>query len=169
MLLPAIRVSLTRELRAFRRTIEAYPDDATPWVAIPGVPNCGGTLALHVAGNVQHFVGAVLGGSAYVRDREGEFSRRDVPRAELLRELDAAIDAVALTFSAMDEASTTLPFPASIAGHQFRTSEVLVHLAVHLGFHLGQADTHRRAVTGVAQTVDPVSAKEMHELLTGVA
>ncbi|MHB1263651.1 MAG: hypothetical protein ACYC1S_04425 [Gemmatimonadaceae bacterium] len=38
---------------------------------------------------------------------------------------------------------------------------------VHLGFHLGQADYHRRAVTGQAQTVDPVSAKEMHELLIG--
>jgi hypothetical protein len=167
MLLPAIRVALTRELRAFRRTIEAYPDDAGPWAAIPGVPNCGGTLALHVAGNIQHFVGALLGGSAYVRDREAEFARRGLSRAELLRELDAAADAVALTFATLDEVATGLPFPATIAGHQFRTSEVLVHLAVHLAFHLGQADTHRRAVTGLGQSVDPVSAKEMHELLIG--
>ena len=48
-----------------------FPDDETVWRTLPGVPNSAGNLALHVAGNLQHFVGAVLGGSAYVRDEDG--------------------------------------------------------------------------------------------------
>ncbi len=65
---------LARDLAALRREIEAYPDDALPWREVPGLTNPGGTLALHVAGNLQHYVGHVLGGSGYVRDRPAEFA-----------------------------------------------------------------------------------------------
>src|SRR6186713_2326213 len=72
----SIAALLQRELAGFEREIGLFPDDETLWRTMPGVPNSAGNLALHVAGNLQHFVGAVLGGSAYVRDRNGEFSRR---------------------------------------------------------------------------------------------
>ncbi len=72
---------LARDLRALRREIEAYPEERDLWRVQPGITNPGGTLALHLAGNLQYFVGAVLGGTWYVRDRDAEFSRRDVPRA----------------------------------------------------------------------------------------
>ena len=51
-----LELLITRELRAVRREIEAYPDDASVWREIPGLPNAGGTLALHVAGNIRHFI-----------------------------------------------------------------------------------------------------------------
>ncbi len=54
-----------RELAGFERELHLFPDDETLWRTLPGVPNSAGNLALHVAGNLQHFVGAVLGGSAY--------------------------------------------------------------------------------------------------------
>ena len=69
---------LRRDLAAVRRSVEAYPDDESLWAERSGFPNSGGTLALHVAGNIRHFVGAVLGGSGYLRDRDAEFSRRGV-------------------------------------------------------------------------------------------
>ncbi|HEX2719050.1 MAG TPA: hypothetical protein VHM67_15380, partial [Gemmatimonadaceae bacterium] len=90
MLRSTIQHILTRELLALRRGIEAYPDDASVWRPMPGIANVGGTLALHIAGNLQHFIGAVLGGTGYVRDRDAEFARRDVSRDEILREIDAA-------------------------------------------------------------------------------
>src|SRR5262245_13323309 len=99
----AIGRMLSRELRTLRREVEAYPDDATLWKAPPGVPNAAGTLALHLAGNIQHYVGAVLGGSGYVRDRPAEFSKRDVPRDEILREIDAASAAVERTFPSLSD------------------------------------------------------------------
>ena len=94
MLTTCIAAIMSRDLRALRREIEAYGDERDLWRVAPGISNCGGTLALHLAGNIQFFVGTVLGGTGYVRDRPNEFGRRDVPRTELLRELDAALAAV---------------------------------------------------------------------------
>lgn len=53
---------IARELRGFAREIELFPDDDQIWQTLPGISNSAGTLALHVCGNLQHFVGAVLGG-----------------------------------------------------------------------------------------------------------
>jgi len=93
MLTTWIAAILRRDLGALRREIEAYADERDIWRVAPGISNCAGTLALHLGGNIQFFVGAVLAGTGYVRDRDAEFARRDVPRAELLREIDAAIAA----------------------------------------------------------------------------
>ena len=49
---------LHRELAAVQREIEAYPNDDSLWQLAPGISNSGGTLALHLAGNLRHFVGA---------------------------------------------------------------------------------------------------------------
>jgi hypothetical protein len=43
-----------------------------------------------VAGNLQHFIGSVLGNTGYVRDRAAEFARRSGNRAEVIAELTRA-------------------------------------------------------------------------------
>jgi uncharacterized damage-inducible protein DinB len=156
-----IRTVLLRELRAIRRTVEAYPDDASLWAHPPGLPNAGGTIALHVAGNLQHYVGRQLGGTSYVRDRDAEFARRDVPRAELLAGLDAA--AAAVDAALADDAATRLParYPEVVGGRTVATADMLVHLAVHLAYHHGQLDNHRRMVTGDSRGVDAISIREL--------
>ena len=85
---------VTRELRALSREIQSFPDDDALWKTPPGVTNSAGTLALHLVGNLQHYLGAKLGDSSYRRDREAEFSRRGVTRKELSREVEQAISAV---------------------------------------------------------------------------
>src|SRR5260370_42027721 len=79
---------ITRELKALRREIESYPSDGHLWEIQAGIANPGGILALHLAGNLQYFVGNVLGKNGYVRNRDAEFGSRNVPRADLLREID---------------------------------------------------------------------------------
>lgn len=153
---------ITRDLRAVRREIAAYPDEASVWRLPPGIANSAGTLALHLAGNVQHFFGAVLAGSGYVRDRAAEFSRRDVPRAEILAQLDAAIAAVQPGLSQASDDALQADFSEKIAGHTVSTGEWLMHLAAHLAYHLGQVDYHRRIVTGQAQTVGTMAVAELH-------
>ena len=151
---------LVRELEALKREIAAFPDDRGPWETRPGITNTAGTLALHCAGNLQHFVGARLGGTGYVRQRDLEFSRRDVPRAELLAELDRAIAAV---HALQGKPDSDLPpvFPDTFGDKRVDTQAMLVHLAIHLGYHLGQADYHRRMTTGDGKTVDAVAAKAL--------
>jgi uncharacterized damage-inducible protein DinB len=157
-------VILRRDLAAVRRSVEAYPDDASLWSERPGFPNAGGTLALHVAGNVRHYVGAVLGRSGYVRDRDAEFSRRNVPRAELIAGLDAAIAAVERTLGPASDDLLRGAYPEPVAKRTVAASDFLVHLVAHLAYHLGQIDYHRRSVTGDTRGVDAVSVRELPEV-----
>jgi hypothetical protein len=143
---------LVRELKALRRQVEAYPDDASLWRSPAGIANPAGTLVLHLCGNLRHFVGKVLGGVEYVRDRDAEFSRRDVPRAELLAEIDATIEAVSAALGTPADARLSARYPMPIGGRMLTTSQFLVHLAAHLAYHLGQVDYHRRLLTEDATT-----------------
>ena len=69
---------ILRELRTLDREIAEYPDDRSPWQTPPGITNSAGTLVLHLAGNLRHFIGTALGKSAYKRNRDAEFSTRDL-------------------------------------------------------------------------------------------
>lgn len=141
---------LERELVAFRREVELFPDDATLWKVVPGVTNSAGTLALHVAGNLRHFIGGVLGKSGYVRDREAEFNRRGLTRAQVVAELEQAEEEIEPAILSLTDAVLAAPYPVAVGGVTMPTGRFLVHLAVHTGFHLGQAGYLRRALTGEA-------------------
>src|SRR5205807_2391844 len=108
----------------------------------------GGTRALHIAGNIQHFFGAILGRDGYKRNRDAEFARRDVSRSELQAGIDAAIGSVERTLNGLGTDALSQPYPEPIAKRTVSTSTFLGHLSVHLAYHLGQLDHHRRAVTG---------------------
>ena len=164
MLQESLGTLITRELRAVKRELDLYPDDASLWKPIPGVPNTAGTLALHIAGNIQHFVGAVLGGTGYVRDRDAEFARRDVTRNELHAGLDAAIAAVERTFASLPADALAARYPEPIAKRSVHATTFALHLLAHLAYHLGQLDTHRRAVTGNPAGVDAISVRELPEV-----
>lgn len=151
---------LARELRALRREIAAYPDDASLWLVPEGVVNAGGTLAHHIAGNLRYFVGARLGGSGYERDRTAEFESRDLGREELIALVDAATEEVARAFDALTPDDLARAFPDQFAG-TVATSAFLLHLLAHTAYHLGQLDYHRRLVTRSGVTVNVMSAKEI--------
>jgi uncharacterized damage-inducible protein DinB len=155
------RMVLQRELAGVRRTVDAYPDDASVWATKPGLPNAGGTLVLHLAGNLQHYLGAVLGHSGYQRDRAAEFSRRDVPRAALLAEIDAADRAIARGIDATSDDALDTPYPELIAGRTVMTGDFLLHLATHLAYHLGQLDYHRRVVTGDQRSIGAIAPGDL--------
>jgi hypothetical protein len=161
LLVAGLGAILERELRTLRREVEAYPDERDLWREVPGIANVGGTLVLHLTGNVQHYFGARLGGTTYIRDRPAEFARRNASRSELLREIAAAETAVKVGLSRLEEPKLTAEFPEVIAGSRILTGEYLVHLSVHFAFHLGQLDFHRRVVTGQTNGVDPVRPAEL--------
>lgn len=156
-----IATVMTRELKALRREVEAYPSDADLWRTVPGIANPGGNLVLHLAGNIQYFFGTVLGGTGYVRNRDAEFGSRDVPRADLLREIAGALAAVETGLSRVTDADLAKPYPEVVGGITPTTGAFLTHLAVHLGYHLGQVDYHRRIVTGQGVTVGALPVKEL--------
>ncbi|HJW43087.1 MAG TPA: DinB family protein [Geothrix sp.] len=145
-----------RDLRCLIREIEAFPDDATLWRTLPGLTNSAGNLALHVAGNLRHFIGTVLGGTGYVRQRDLEFATREGTRAEVAADLEAALAEVEASLPALSAEALAASFPVAVGSHRPVTGLWLMHLEAHLAFHLGQAGYLRRALTGVAGATRPM-------------
>ena len=148
---------LVRDLRALRREVEAFADERDLWRVPPGISNSAGTLALHLAGNIRYYIGTVLGGTGYVRDRDAEFALRDVPRTDLLGDIDAALVAVERGMARVSDADLTKPYPDPPSGLAVTTRDYLIHLIAHFTYHLGQVDYHRRLLTGQAGQVHAVS------------
>ena len=148
---------MVRDLESVRREIAAFPDEASIWATPPGITNSAGTLALHLAGNIRHFIGAKLGGSDYRRDRDREFAARNVSKMDLLANLDDAITAVHNALGA-GKIDVLEPFPEPVGGKFTVTNgDYLIHLATHLAFHLGQLGYLRRVVTGDASSVGAIA------------
>ena len=159
--LEALRRILLRDLATLRREVEAYGRESDLWTCPAGITNSAGTLALHLAGNLRHFIGAQLGGTGYVRDRDAEFNDRNVPRAVLISHIEDAARAVDQTLRMLPEARLAEPYPLEVGGTRPETGLFLQHLATHFAYHLGQVDYHRRLVTGGTATVGAQSVPEL--------
>ena len=157
----ALSKVLIRDVDTLIREIELFPDDDSVWRVTAGVVNPAGTLALHCAGNLQHFIGAIVGRSGYVRDRAREFSQRSGTRAELVAELGRAREAVRRGLSALSDSTLDAGFHEAVGGVTLPTRLFLLHLSAHLGFHLGQVDYLRRLMLEDARTADTVSVRRL--------
>jgi uncharacterized damage-inducible protein DinB len=133
-----------RDLDKFIAEIEAFPTEESLWRTGGDVNNPAGTLALHIAGNLQHFIGANLGATGYVRRRDLEFSMRGVPKSELLAGLQRARAVVEQVLGGLDDAQLTAVFPSDHFGENRSTQHALLHLLAHLSYHLGQLNYLRR-------------------------
>lgn len=140
----AIGELIERELTRIGEELGLYNDEKQLWKTVDGISNSGGNLALHVAGNLQHFIGSVLGNTGYVRQRELEFTRKDVPIEELKAELERARTAVKQTFSAISTEQLAQNYPINVFGKEMTTAWFLLHLLSHASYHLGQINYHRR-------------------------
>ncbi|MCC7094328.1 MAG: DUF1572 family protein [Ignavibacteriaceae bacterium] len=142
-----------RDLEKLKTEISSFKDEKNLW-KISGdthldggqVKNSAGNLCLHLCGNLQHFVGAVLGNSEYIRNRDAEFSRKNVPQTELIKEIDEAIKIVNQTLESLSESDLNNIYPSNIFGEGTTTAGFLIHLAAHLNYHLGQINYHRRLI-----------------------
>ncbi len=160
-LIDFIAHNIERELDGLRRQLQAYPNENRIWEILPGIKNSTGTLALHLCGNLRHYIGAIIGKSGYIRDREAEFSKRDVPRSELLDEIDKTVQDVNSALANLKEADLDNVYPIKISGLHVETGDWILHLVSHLAYHLGQIDYHRRIVTGDSNVVNMLAVKEL--------
>lgn len=143
-----LRHILTRDLGALAVEVEATPDDLL-WSSVPGVTNSVGTLAVHLCGNLRHFVGHHLGGDGYVRRRDEEFSGRPLPKQEVLAEIVRTQKAVDSALLHIDPNRLDEEMPAPPPHHAGRTVRFfLMQLSCHLSRHTGQVNYLRRILTG---------------------
>ena len=142
-----LRHILTRDLGALAAEVQATPDDPL-WESVPGITNSIGTLAVHLCGNLRHFIGHHLGDDGYVRQREQEFSGHPLPKEEVLAEIDRARAAVDAALSNLDPTRLDALMPSPPPHHAGRTVRFfLIQLSTHLSRHTGQANYLRRILT----------------------
>jgi uncharacterized damage-inducible protein DinB len=132
------------DLDKLKTEISSYNDEKNLWKISGDIKNSAGNLCLHICGNLQHFVGAVLGNSGYVRNRDAEFTRKNVSRMELIKELDQTTKVVKQTLDSLTDAELNKIYQSNIFGEGTTTGMFLIHLATHLNYHLGQVNYHRR-------------------------
>lgn len=142
--LNSVAALLDRDLAKLEQEISSYPDDKTLWDVRGQIKNSAGTLALHLCGNLRHYIGHVLGETDYKRDRENEFAARNVPKETLLAEINQARSDVATTLAKLDPSSLNREYPTHVFDYKMTTMYFLIHLHGHLNYHLGQVNYHRR-------------------------
>ena len=132
------------DLEKLKTEISSYNDEMNLWKISGDIKNSAGNLCLHLCGNLQHFIGAVLGNSGYVRNRDAEFSRKDVPIVELVAEIEITINIVQRSFEKLKEDDLKKTYPINAFGYEMITEYLLTNMATHFTYHLGQINYHRR-------------------------
>ncbi|MDF3078646.1 MAG: hypothetical protein K0S09_2535 [Sphingobacteriaceae bacterium] len=144
MLLETLKLLFTRDLNKLRSEIEQYQDEANIWKTDGNIANSAGNLCLHLVGNLNTYIGKEISGTDYVRDRASEFSLKNIPRTELLSKIAETARVVNEALGKLDESTLADEFPVLVFDKKTSTEYMLVHLATHLAYHLGQVNYHRR-------------------------
>jgi hypothetical protein len=135
-----------RDLNKVKEEITLYKNESDLWVLKGEIQNSAGALALHLIGNIKHFIGAHIGHTGYVRDRDREFSDRNIPREKLISELKEAISIVEKVLPTIKDEDFSKEFPVEMYGAKRNTGYIILSLSTHLCYHLGQINYHRRLV-----------------------
>lgn len=144
MVVETLKSLLIRDLNKLKTEIELYKDETTIWQIENAISNSAGNLCLHLIGNLNAFIGAELGKSGYIRQRELEFSTKNVPRKELVKKIDETLLVVLSTLDKLTEEDLKKDFPLQVFENKTSTEYFLIHLITHLSYHLGQINYHRR-------------------------
>ena len=134
----------TRDLNKLKQELNAYTNEANIWKVEPGIGNSAGNLTLHLIGNLNHFVGATIGKTGYVRYRDLEFSKKDIARTILIGDLDKTIAMLTAILTPLSNEDLDKEYAFMKPEQIDSAGQFLIHLFGHLAYHLGQVNYHRR-------------------------
>jgi len=144
MIIKTLIELFSRDLDALKKEINTYTNSEDMWLIKGEINNSGGNLCLHLCGNLQHFIGAVLGNSGYIREREKEFSDKNISKGKLIEEIDNTKLIVLKTLNQLDINKLAAIYPINVFKREMTVEFFLIHLTTHLSYHLGQINYHRR-------------------------
>jgi uncharacterized damage-inducible protein DinB len=150
MIVQELKKVFVKDLEKLKEEISLYRDEQSIWKIEKEIANSAGNLCLHLVGNLKHFIGATMGKTGYVRNREQEFSLKNVPQKELVKMVEETIEALSSTLSKVNDEQLTEEYPLLVFKEKMSTGYFLIHLVGHLGYHLGQINYHRRLVASKA-------------------
>ena len=85
MIVQELSQVFVKDLQKLKEEISLYRDEASLWKIEKEIANSAGNLCLHLVGNLKHFIGATMGKTGYVRNREAEFASKNIPQKELVK------------------------------------------------------------------------------------
>lgn len=144
MLVKTLKSLFYRDLNRLKTEIASYSKEENIWIVDRSIANSAGNLCLHLIGNLQTYIGAEIGKTGYIRNREAEFALRDIPRTVLLDGIDDTIRVVDQALDKLEEDDLVAKYPILVFDEMTTTEYLLVHLTTHLTYHLGQINYHRR-------------------------
>jgi len=119
-------------------------DEKKLWVIDKNIANSAGNLCLHLVGNLNTYIGSEIGKTGYIRNRDLEFSQKNIPQKELIRMIENTITVVEDGLNKLNEDDLEKEYPLLVFKEKTSTGYFLIHLVAHLGYHLGQINYHRR-------------------------
>jgi hypothetical protein len=133
-----------RDLNKVKEEISLYKNENDLWSVKGNIQNSAGTLTLHLIGNLKHFIGAQIGFTGYVRNRDSEFSDRNISREKLISEIEEVILIVKKVLPTIKDEDFSKEFPVEMYGAKRTTGYIMLSLSTHFCYHLGQINYHQR-------------------------
>jgi uncharacterized damage-inducible protein DinB len=146
MAIETLKTLFNRDLNKLKLEIGSYQNESKIWSIDKNISNSAGNLCLHLIGNLNTYIGAQIGKTNYIRNRELEFSQKDIPQAVLIAQIDATIQTVNDALLLLTDDDLRKEYPLLVFETKTSTEFLLIHLTTHLAYHLGQINYHRRLV-----------------------
>ncbi len=144
LLLESTKKLILRDLAVLEKEIASYQTEEQIWKVKEGITNSAGNLCLHLCGNLQYYIGSILGNTGYQRNRDLEFSAKNISTQKLIEEIQQTKKAVSETLANVSKEEIEKLYPVEVFKEPMTTGHFLIHLSAHLGYHLGQINYHRR-------------------------
>lgn len=138
------RKLFVRDLNKLKDEIKSYNNEQNIWKLDGKIANTAGNLCLHLVGNLNTYIGKELGGTGYVRNRDLEFSQKNVTQKELVQKIEQTIEVVDKCLANITDDILQQEYPLLVYEAKSTTGFMLGSLLAHLGYHLGQINYHRR-------------------------
>ena len=138
-----------RDLQRLEEEINLYQSEEAIWRLDGEIKNTAGNLCLHLCGNLQHYIGANLGHTSYVRNRDNEFAAKGISKADLVAEVQKTRQTVWGTLENLKPSVLEAEYPEKVYDYPMTTAYFLIHLTAHLNYHLGQVNYHRRILNNI--------------------
>ena len=139
-----LKTLFNRDLNRLKSEIDSYQDENKIWHIEKSISNSAGNLCLHLIGNLNTYIGAQIGNTNYIRNRELEFSDKFVPKTTLIAQIDTTITVINNTLNQLTDEDLEQEHPYLVFDSKTSAAFLLLHLTTHLSYHLGQINYHRR-------------------------
>ncbi|WP_298309770.1 DUF1572 family protein [uncultured Aquimarina sp.] len=143
-IIAVLKTIFDRDLTKLKTEVNAYSKEENLWIETKEISNSAGNLCLHLVGNLNTYIGAEYGKTGYIRERDKEFSLKNVPRLQLIAMVNETMTIVQDALDKVTQEDLQKEYPRVLMDKNPSTLRFFIHLTTHLTYHLGQINYHRR-------------------------